>query len=44
MEEKTEKVVFQQYAVIRFLIEKAWLEHFYIKVVSTKQNGDLQVG
>jgi len=35
--EKYEKDCFQQYAVIRLLIEKACLEHFYMKVVSTKQ-------
>jgi hypothetical protein len=31
------KDCFQQYTAIRSLIEKACLEHFYMKVVSTKQ-------
>lgn len=37
MEEKQKKDCFQHSSIIRFLIEKACLEHFYMKVVSTKQ-------
>jgi hypothetical protein len=34
----SEKNCFQQYAVIRLQIAKTCLEHFYMKVVSTKGN------